>query len=317
MKAAVVTSLGQLPVCMDFADPLPEGNEVLVDLRAAAISPLARARASGKHYSFDGQYPFVAGVDGIGTLSTGQRVYFALPRSPFGAMAEHVPVQKDLCAPVPDDLDDVRAAALANPGMSSWVALRERARMQPGETVLVNGATGTSGQLAVQIARHMGARRVVATGRNPAALDRLKALGADEVITLSDAATVPERLDAVFAQGVDIVLDYLWGSSARMILEAAAHARPPEARRRFVQIGSISGEELALPGSWLRSSALELIGSGIGSVSMAGMMSAIGDLLAAADAAGLEIATETCPLAAISEAWADTQTLARQVITIG
>ncbi len=317
MKAAIVTGPGQAPACAEFQDPTAAEGEVLVTVRAAAISQLVRARASGRHYSFDGHCPFVAGVDGTGTLPDGRRVYFAMPRAPFGAMAERAPVREGFCVPLPDDLDDIRAAALANPGMSSWMALRERAAMQPGETVLVNGATGVSGQLAVQIARHMGAGRIVATGRNPEALARLKTLGADEVIPLtSDPQDLKARFEASFAAGVDVVLDYLWGPSALAILDAATHARPADARRRFVQIGSLTGAEIALPGAWLRSSAIELMGSGIGSVAMPRLIASVRDLLAEADAAGLEIATETIPLADVTAAWADSATSARQVITI-
>jgi len=318
MKAAVVTGAGQPPICIEYDEPEAAPGEVLVYVRAAAISQLVRARASGQHYSFDGQYPFVAGVDGTGVLGDGRRVYFAMPRAPFGAIAERAPVREEFCVPLSDQLDDIRAAALANPGMSSWMALRERARMQPGETVLVNGATGSSGQLAVQIARHMGARRVIATGRNPAVLARLKSLGADEIISLTDdTQALKVQFDTAFAQGVDVILDYLWGPSAKAILSAATHARPAATRRRFVQIGSISGAELALPGGWLRSSAIELMGSGIGSVSMPRMIASVGEMLAAADDAGLEIVTEAVPLADISAAWADTDARARQVIAIG
>ncbi|MFT3690822.1 quinone oxidoreductase family protein [Paenirhodobacter sp.] len=305
MKAAVVTGAGQAPVCAEFPAPSPEPGEVLVNVRAAAISPLVRARASGRHYSFDGRYPFVAGFDGVGVLPDGRRVYFAMPRAPFGAMAEQVPVQAERCVPLPDGIDDIRAAALANPGMSSWMALRERARIQPGETVLVNGATGASGQLAVRIARHMGARRVIATGRNPEVLAQLPA---DAVIPLSDQQALTEAV----AAGVDVVLDYLWGPSARVILEAATHARPADHPCRFVQIGAISGEEIALPGSWLRSAAIELMGSGLGSVPMPRMLAAVREMLAA----GLDIPTRAVPLAEITPAWADATDL-RQVVTIG
>jgi NADPH:quinone reductase-like Zn-dependent oxidoreductase len=151
---------------------------------AAALSPLVRGRASGAHYSASHQFPFVAGVDGVGRLDDGRRVYFLMPRAPYGAMAEETVVPSTQFAPVPDGLDDVTAAAIANPAMSSWAALAERARLKTGETVLVNGATGAAGQLAVQIARRLGAARVIATGRNTEALRAAAALGADMTIPL-------------------------------------------------------------------------------------------------------------------------------------
>jgi NADPH2:quinone reductase len=317
MKAAVVTRAGEAPNFTDFEDPVAAPGEVLVTVRAAAISQLVRARASGAHYSFDGRFPFVPGVDGIGVLPSGERVYFAFPTAPFGAMAEQVPVRAEQCVPIPAGLEDGRAAALANPGMSSWSALRDRAGIRAGETVLINGATGCSGRLAVQIARHLGAGRVIATGRNETVLEHLKALGADEIIPLNDAEGLPARLRASFAEGVDIVLDYLWGPSARAILDAACHAAPAERRRRFVQIGALTGAEIALPGAWLRSSALDLMGSGLGSVPMPRLIAAVGEMLAVADRIGLQIEAETLPLAEVSRAWADTTASARQVLRIG
>ena len=124
------------------------------------------------------------GADGVGQLEDGTRVYFAFPRAPVGAMAERVAVRGDLTIPLPANLDDITAAALANPGMSSWAALTERCDFRPGESVLINGATGASGRLAVQIARHLGAGRIVATGRRAQMASALTALGADAFIPL-------------------------------------------------------------------------------------------------------------------------------------
>ena len=145
MKAAIVQAHGQIPVYADFPEPVAADGEVVVEVAAAALSPLVKGRALGAHYSSKGRPPFIAGVDGVGRLSDGRRVYFVLARSPFGAMAERTVVRAGQCLPLPDDLDDVAAAALANPGMSSWAALTERARLQAGETVWVNGANGRVG----------------------------------------------------------------------------------------------------------------------------------------------------------------------------
>ena len=200
MKAAIVRAAGQTPVYGDFAEPSAAPGEVRIAVAAAALSPLARGRASGAHYSASGQYPAVVGVDGVGRLDDGRRVYFLLPRAPWGAMAAFAVAPPTQTAPVPDGLDDVSAAAIANPGMSSWAALKERARLRPGETVLVNGATGSAGRLAVQIAKHFGAKRVIATGRNPEALRSLAALGADATIALiDDAAALEEQFREEFA----------------------------------------------------------------------------------------------------------------------
>jgi NADPH:quinone reductase-like Zn-dependent oxidoreductase len=128
----------------------------------------------------------VVGVDGVGTTHSGQRVYFCMPAAPFGGMAEKTLVPTANCVVLPEDLDDVRAAALANPGMSSVAALKTRADLRRGDTVLVNGATGAAGTLAVQLAKHLGAGKVIATGRDAAALQRVAGLGADVTISLLD-----------------------------------------------------------------------------------------------------------------------------------
>jgi NADPH:quinone reductase-like Zn-dependent oxidoreductase len=185
MKAAVVLGAGRTPRYADFSEPMPDADESLIAVTAAAISQVVRSRASGQHYSSSGRFPFVAGVDGVGRLDDGSRVYFVMPRAPYGSMAERAVVASTHCLALPDALDDVTAAAIANPGMSSWAALEERARLRAGETVLINGATGASGRLAVQIAKHLGARKVIATGCNIEALKSVAALGADVTIRLS------------------------------------------------------------------------------------------------------------------------------------
>jgi NADPH:quinone reductase-like Zn-dependent oxidoreductase len=147
-------------------------------------------------------------------------------------MAEKVVVPSSQCTTVPDGLD-VTAAAIAIPGMSSWVALKERASFTVGETVLVNGATGTSGRLAVQVAKYLGAKKVIATGRQAASLQSIRALGADETILLNENQDAMEKaFKEQFAGGVDIVLDYLWGQSAESLLVG------PERINQFVSFRS-------------------------------------------------------------------------------
>ena len=226
MNAAVVHSFQQPPRYGTFPDPQPGEGETLIQVRAAALTPLVKAQVSGQHYSGGAALPVVPGADGVGLLPDGRRVYFAFPRTPYGSMAELTAVRDEYCVPLPDGLDDVTAAALGNPGMSSWAALR-RAAFQPGEAVLINGATGVSGRLAVQIARHLVAGHIVATGRNPAALESLKDLGADTLIPLGDTSErLTERLrEVIRAQGVTVMLDYLWGPSAERLIGAFAGRR--------------------------------------------------------------------------------------------
>jgi len=317
LKAAVVLGAGQSPLFGDMSEPLPSAGESRVAVTAAAISHVVKSRASGTHYSSSQQFPFVVGIDGVGRLDDGRRVYFVLPRAPYGSMAERTVVRSTQCVPLPDDLDDVTAAAIANPGMSSWAAYRERARLKAGETVLVNGASGSSGRLAVQIARHLGAKKVIATARNADALWSIAALGADVTIPLGeDDGALEATLKEQFAAGVDVVIDYLWGPSAEQILIAAAKAGRDAVPIRFVQIGSTSSQDITLPSAVLRSSAIELMGSGIGSIPLDRIVSAIGELLRATGPAGLQIDTTPVPLPDVERAWREDDSRRRTVFTM-
>jgi NADPH:quinone reductase-like Zn-dependent oxidoreductase len=319
MKAAIIGSYQRGPEYGDFEEPLAMTGEVIVNVKAAALSRLVQAQASGQHYSSEGRFPFVPGMDGVGILPDGQRVYFAFPSAPFGSMAERTAVLHSLCVPLPDDLDDVTAAAAANPGMSSWAALMERAKFVKGESVLINGATGVSGRLAIQIAKHLGARWVIATGRNEASVAGLDALGADALISLNQPA---ESLTRVFRREIqegriDVILDYLWGSSAESLIAAAAGhgSGDAEPRMRFVQIGSLAGGTIMLPGGALRSSGLELMGSGLGSVSNERLVMSIGAVLRAIVPGGFKISAERVPLSRVGAAWGST-TAERIVFTL-
>jgi len=304
MKAALIEQAGQAPVFADFTDPAPAPGLCIVRVTASAISHVTKGRASGAHYSADGGLPRVPGLDGVGVDEDGKRVYFILPEAPFGGMAERCLVDARRCIALPDGLADVDAAAMAIPGMSSWAALVERARLRAGETVLVNGATGASGRLAVQVAKHLGAKKVIATGRNAAALDELRALGADATIALTDDREALEKaFKAAFQQGVDVVLDYVWGPSAETLIVAAAKAGPEAVPIRFVQIGASGGSDIRLPSAALRSSALQLMGSGIGSIPQPRLLAAIRGVLETAPAAGFRIATRALPLAQVAQAW--------------
>lgn len=317
MKAAIVQSAGQAPAYSNFAEPEAAAGEVIIAVTAAPLTHVTRARAAGTHYSGAAQFPFVAGMDGTGRLTDGSRVYFVMPRAPFGSMAERTVARPGQCVPIPDGLDDVTAAAIANPGVSSWAALTERARLKAGETVLVNGATGIAGRLAVQIARHLGAGKVIATGRSEEALRHVAELGADVTIPLAgDEAALDKALEAQFAEGVGVVVDYLWGKSAERMLAAAAKTNPPAAPLRFVQVGAVSGADITLPGAFLRSAAIELTGSGLGSVAPGRLIGIIGNLLAATPSAGFKIATRTVPLTDVAATWSTDDSRRRIVFTV-
>ena len=311
MKAAIITSAGQTPLFGDFADPVPSEGKEMVTVSASALSQFSKSRSSGGHYSAGGQFPSVPGADGVGRTEDGRRVYFVLPEAPYGALAEKSLVRSQQCIAVPDGMDDVTAAAIANPGMSAWAALVERAHLQPGETVLVNGATGTAGRLAVQLAKHLGAGKVIGTGRNESELKQLTSLGADVVIPFTLGVFHPlggnqyeKALIDEFSHGIDVVIDYLWGESAKTVIFAIAKGVEDARPVRFINVGGASREEnVELPGAALRSSAIQLMGSGLKSVPFPKLLASIKSVFDAVGPAGLEIATTTMPLSAISEAW--------------
>ena len=311
MKAAIVTAAGRSPIFGEFDEPTPTQETELITVSASALSQFSKSRSSGTHYSSEAAFPAVAGVDGVGRTEDGRRVYFVLPEAPYGALAEKCLVRSRQCIELPASLDDVTAAAIANPGMSAWAALVERARLQSGETVLVNGATGSAGRLAVQLAKYLGAGKVIATGRNESELQELMSLGADEIIPFTLGALHPlgakhyeQTLKEVLAGGINVVLDYLWGESAKTVIVAIAKTVEDATPVRFVHVGGSSGEEeIALPGAALRSSAIQLMGSGLKSVPFPKLLGAIKSVFEAATPAKLQIATRTMPLSEIEEAW--------------
>ncbi|WP_313167941.1 zinc-binding alcohol dehydrogenase family protein [Massilia oculi] len=300
MKAAVVNAFGATPLYQDFRDPQAAPGERVIAVRAAPLSPIVRALAAGRHYTSGASAGFAPGIDGVGVDETGRRVYFLFPKAPFGSMAQRSLVADDMVTPVPDTLTDEYAAAIATAGLASWNALSRRARLDGGEVVMVLGATGAAGAMALQVARHFGAGRVIAVGRNAAKLARLDA---DEIIVLDDGADAALR--AHFEAGVDVVLDFVWGEPAARVLAAAAGPvmRSGAPRLRYVQLGNIAGESIALRADLLRSTGLELLGCGIGSIAVKEMVAAAGELLAAAATTRFDVPFASMPLHAIADAW--------------
>ncbi|HVV07713.1 zinc-binding alcohol dehydrogenase family protein [Amycolatopsis sp.] len=166
MYAAVVHEFGTPPCYEQFETPRPAGeHEVLVDVLAAGLHPRVRSSADGSHYSSEGTLPLIPGVDGVGRTAEGELLYFVAVDDAVGTMAEKAVADRRRTVALSSAADPIAVAAAMNPGMSSWVALRRRAGLEPGQSVLVLGATGNAGQLAVQIAKHLGAARVC--GRRP------------------------------------------------------------------------------------------------------------------------------------------------------
>jgi NADPH:quinone reductase-like Zn-dependent oxidoreductase len=256
VHAAVLHEYG-VPRYDEFADPVAQDGQVVVEVAAAGLNPVDMTKAAGAFYGGKPPLPSVAGQEGVGRVAgSDRRVYFDRPGAPYGSMAERALVDPDSLMDVPEGLDDGVAVALGVAGLAAWLALTWRAQLRPGETVLVLGATGTVGQIAVQGAQLLGAGRVVAAGRDEQALLRAGELGADATVPLGAAAG--EQLTAAFrdaADGdVDVVIDPLWGEPAVAALAALG------IRGRLVQIGQSAGAEASIPSSVVRGRIADIRG---------------------------------------------------------
>ncbi len=318
MHAAVVTDPSQPPKYQSFPDPVPEEGETLVRVRAAGLHRIVKALASGSHYASakDSHTPSVPGVDGVGLRDDGSRVYFGLFRKPWGTMAELAPAPRKMCIPLPENLDDVHAAAIANPGMSAWLSLKERAKLAAGETVLVLGATGVAGQLAIQSARLLGAKRIIAVGRN---VDALAGADVDAIIALGQPEdALRDAFAAESAKGIDVVVDYLWGWPSELLLEALARGFNVAATHstRWIEVGTMAEGNITLPGAILRSVDLTLMGSGFGAARIDQILAAIPTLFQMAAEGKLKIADQPVPLTEVESAWNREEKGRRVVFTV-
>jgi NADPH:quinone reductase-like Zn-dependent oxidoreductase len=316
MRAALVTSFDRPPSYGTVDVPVATSpDEILVNVRAAALHPRVRSGASGSHYASDKALPLIPGIDGTGVLADGQRAYFVALDSAHGTMAEQTVVRRATSFPLPDTADDVTVAAAINPAMSSWVPLRRRASLEQGQRVLVLGATGSAGQLAVQIASHFGAGWVAAAGRDPDRLAALRSHGANATISLTGSADAVAAAVRESAADIDVVVDYLWGPPAQLVLPAVLTARPDPGRRlTWIQIGAMAGPEASIPSVALRSHNLRIIGSGQGAFSTADFAAEIPAMIDAIAAGELTIDAMAVPLAEVESVWDSPVSRARRVV---
>lgn len=315
MLAAVVSSFDGPPTCQEFPTPVPDGpHEVLVDVLAAGLHPRVRSQAAGSHYTSTGALPLVPGIDGVGRAPDGTLRYFVLPDTTTGAMAQRTVVDLRRSVVLPDDCDPVVVAAAMNPAMSSWIALRRRISFAPGARVLVWGATGNAGRMAVQVARRLGAGHIVGAGRHPGRLAELGALGVDATIALDGA---PAQVASGLTRAApDVVLDYLWGTPAADAMAVlATHRADAGLPLTWIQIGSVAGSDATIPSAALRAVALQIVGSGQGSVPGRDIVAEL-PALAAEIAGGLvRVDARAVSLTDVESAWKDTGGTERVVIT--
>ena len=299
MHAAVVTDVNRPPTYAEFPDPPVTEGRREVEVLASAVHQIVRAIASGRHYSADLTPPFIPGIDGVVRVPDGGRYYAGGLQPPYGMLAERAVIPDGSGVPVPAGLDEAVAAAIVNPAASSWVPLSNL--LNPGNTVLVLGATGTSGLLAVQVAKLLGAGRVVAAGRNPDALEQALARGADAAVRIDDDFAAG-LLGA--ADGYDIVLDYLWGDVASRALSALVSRRiDPTRPVHFVNLGGLAGPDISLTASVLRGAPVRILGHGIGSGPTEGMPRIIAGILDAAASGQLQVQISNHALAEVEQVW--------------
>lgn len=322
MKAAVVTSFDQPPSYADFPEPQPDDGTAVGTVVAASLKNLDRGLVSGKHYASSSlRPPFIAGVDGVARLEDGSLVYTSAV-APYGMMAERAPVNPAGTVPLPDGIDPVVAAAVPNPALSAWFSLEYAAKVAAGQNVLVLGATGVTGSVAVQLAKAVfGAGRVVAAGRNSVRLDALRAVGADASIQLTDELT--EHVAAEHkSHPIDVVLDYLWGPPAERVLAALANTSLDRGYHatRYVQVGAMAGPTIRLPAAVLRSAGIEMAGVGIGSIPPQAQARVGTELLprlfGMVGAGTLRIDVQRQPLSEVREVWAAAEPPGTRVVLV-
>ncbi|GAA0978751.1 zinc-binding alcohol dehydrogenase family protein [Acrocarpospora macrocephala] len=318
MKAAVLHEVGGIPRYEDFPDPVAAEDEVIIDVKAVAVENVDKMIAAGRHYAskkFIDELPAIPAFDGIGTLPDGALVGFGNIRPPYGALAEKTVVPGNSFVPIAEGIDPAVATVLgtAITGMS----IKTAAGFVRGETVLVQGATGVAGRLAVKVARLLGAGRIVATGRDDGQLREVQAIGADTVINtaVSDEALAQAFTDAK-GDGYDVVVDFLWGRPTEILLrslipESFAFPKPT----RLIQVGESAGTELTLAAGSLRTSGVEIYGVAKGlSPETMGEMS--GQIVTWAQSGELTFDVEKVPLSEIETAWQRTDLRGKRLVVV-
>jgi NADPH2:quinone reductase len=293
VRGAQVVELGTPPSVAEIAGGGP------IAVSAVALNPLDLAIAAGRFYGGHPPLPYVPGCEAVARVD-GERMYlFGDARGTVkdGFLVERTDFPHELALPVPDELDDGIAAACGIAGIAGWVPLAERAPVLPDDRVVVLGATGTAGAVAVQAARLLGAERVVAAGRDPERLERARELGADDTVLLAETDLVDRLREAAGGEGPTLVVDMLWGEPLRTAVDAAA----PGAR--IVHVGQSAGPEATLASAAVRGKRLSILGHSNFGLTAEERGRAYRDVAALAAAGRIRIDVESFALDEVADAW--------------
>jgi NADPH:quinone reductase-like Zn-dependent oxidoreductase len=300
VRAAVLTALGE-PQFGEFNEPEPGAGRTVVEVLAAGLNPVDILLAAGVIPMPGAPMPRVVGTEGVGTLD-GRRVYFGAPSAPLGSWAARTLVDPAETFPVPDEVSDSMAVALGIPGLTAWLSLSWRARLERGENVLVLGASGAVGTLAVQAAALLGAGRVIGAARSATALAALPSLGADAVVSLEQA---PDALAQAFSEAadgrIDVIVDTLWGPAAVGALMAAS----PGAR--LVQLGGSAARDVSFDPAMMRYKQTAILGMSVATTPRAVRAEAYAELTRLAADDQIRSSVTVLPLEDVSQAWRQQQ----------
>jgi NADPH2:quinone reductase len=301
MRALIVRAIGQEPVLEEVDGPRAGDGRTLVAMGAAGINPIDLAIAAGRFYGGSPEPPYGAGREGVGRVldggdwPAGTRIYTG--RAATGSIAERYLVTGEAYE-LPDGDDDDLAVGLGIAGLAGWLPVEHRARLQPGERVLVLGATGTVGMVAVQAARLLGAGRIVAAGRSADRLERARRVGADATVQIRDGVDLAAAFrDAFDGEGPDVVIDPVWGTPAVAALQSAAmHAR-------LVNLGQSAGAEAVVASGTVRGKSLDLLGHTNYHLPLEVRRETHVRMLELARVGELQLDLESYPLARADDAW--------------
>jgi len=299
MRAAVIERYGEPPVLREVPEPNAEGSTV-VEVMAAPLNPADLAIASGKFYTGPPPLPYVPGAEGVGRLlqngTAGPRVFFRAAM-PNGSLAERAIVSGGQTVAIPDSVPNGMAAALGTPGIAAYLALTRRAQLKAGETVLILAASGVLGGIAVQVARLLGASRIIAGARDDHALARSRELGADATVDLKNTEGLTERIREASGGQLHVVIDPVWGVPGVAALDAISPFG------RFVQLGQAAGPEAVVKSAIVRGGYLSVLGHSNFVLPWEDLSAAYRALIDYAAAGKLTVEVEVLPLEAATEVW--------------